>query len=103
MGSIKIRSKRLDGKTQIRTLIAHPMENGRNIDKNTHQPIPTHFIQELTVKHNGKIIVSCTMGASISKDPYFAFMLKGGEPGDKITISWVDNLGGKDAEQHIIK
>ncbi|MCL7422902.1 MAG: thiosulfate oxidation carrier complex protein SoxZ [Methylobacter sp.] len=103
MGSIKIRSKRIDGKTQIRTLIAHPMEHGRNIDKNTNQPIPAHFIQELTVTHNGRIIANCTMGGSISKDPYFAFMLKGGEPGDKIVISWVDNLGRKDSEQHIIK
>ncbi|MDO9048980.1 MAG: thiosulfate oxidation carrier complex protein SoxZ [Methylobacter sp.] len=38
----------------------------------------------------------------MSKDPYFAFTLKGGNPGDKITISWVDNLGNEDAQEHII-
>lgn len=103
MSSIRIRTKRIDGKLQIRTLISHPMEHGRNIDKNTNQPIPAHFIQELTVKHNGKTIANCAIGGGVSKDPYFAFMLKGGEPGDKITISWVDNLGRQDSEEHIIK
>ncbi|WAK03133.1 thiosulfate oxidation carrier complex protein SoxZ [Methylobacter sp. YRD-M1] len=103
MSSIRIRTKRIDGKTQIRTLITHPMEHGRNIDKATNQPIPAHFIQELTVKHNDKVIANCAVGAGVSKDPYFAFMLKGGEPGDKITISWVDNLGQQDSEEHIIK
>ncbi|MDZ4154272.1 thiosulfate oxidation carrier complex protein SoxZ, partial [Methylicorpusculum sp.] len=40
MSSIKIRSKRKDGKTEIRTLIAHPMEHGRNRDPVTKELIP---------------------------------------------------------------
>jgi sulfur-oxidizing protein SoxZ len=100
MSSIKIRAKRIEGKTQIRTLITHPMETGRSKDPKTNQPIPAHFIQELTLSLNGKAIMNCQMGASISKDPYFAFMLKGGEPGDKIKIEWVDNLGNRDSEEH---
>jgi sulfur-oxidizing protein SoxZ len=102
MLTIKIRTKRMDGNTQIRTLITHPMEHGRNKDKTTNQLIPAHFIQVLTVKHNGKSVATCNMGAGISKDPYFAFMLKGGQPGDKIEIDWVDNLGQRDSEQHTI-
>ncbi|WP_411727037.1 thiosulfate oxidation carrier complex protein SoxZ [Methyloglobulus sp.] len=41
------------------------------------------------------------MGAGISKDPYFAFLLKGGNPGDEIVIDWV-NLGNKDSEKHTV-
>jgi sulfur-oxidizing protein SoxZ len=103
MSSIKIRSKRQDGKTQIRTLISHPMETGRNKDPKTNQLIPAHFIQELTVKHNDKVVISSNVGAGVSKDPYFAFMLKGGAIGDKIVISWRDNLGNMDSEQHTIE
>ena len=103
MSSIKIRSKREDGRTQIRTLISHPMETGRNKDPETNRPVPAHHIRELAVFHNGKAIVNCQMGASISKDPYFAFMLKGGEPGDKIRIEWLDNLGNRDSEAHVLK
>lgn len=102
MSSIKIRTKRLDGKTQIRTLISHPMEHGRNRDQGTNELIPAHFIQELEIKLNNDVIVTSSMGGSIAKDPYFAFLLKGGEPGDKITISWKDNLGNSDTETHRI-
>lgn len=102
MSSIKIRTKRMDGNTQIRTLISHPMEHGRNKDLTSNKLIPPHYIQVLTVKHNGKIVATCNMGAGISKDPYFAFLLKGGESGDQIVIDWVDNLGEKDSEKHTI-
>jgi sulfur-oxidizing protein SoxZ len=103
MSTIKIRSKRSDGKIQIRTLISHPMEHGRNRDKATNQLIPAHFIKQLTVMHNDKIIVTADLSASISKDPYFAFVLKSGEAGDKITISWVDNRGEHDSATHELK
>lgn len=103
MSTIKIRSKRIDGKTQIRALISHPMETGRNREPDTDRLIPAHYIQVLTVSLNGKTIINGDMGASISKDPYFAFMLNGGNPGDTLTIGWQDNLGNKDSEDHIIQ
>ncbi len=102
VASIRIRTKRLNGNTQIRTLITHPMENGRNKDKQGNL-IPAHHIMELVVKHNNEIIVTCHMAGSISKNPYFDFLLKGGEAGDEVTISWLDNLGKKDSEVYIIK
>lgn len=103
MSSIKIRTKRKDGITQIRTLITHPMETGRRKDKDTGEPIPANYIQDLTVKHNDKVMVSSVMSAGISKNPYFAFKFKGGEPGDKITITWRDNLGKTDTAESILK
>lgn len=103
MSSIKIRTKRKDGITQIRTLISHPMETGRRKDKDSGQLVPPEYIEELIVKHNDKTIVSSAMGASISKDPYFAFLLKGGEPGDTISITWKDNLGNSETAETVIK
>jgi sulfur-oxidizing protein SoxZ len=102
MSSIKIRTKRLNDTTQIRTLITHPMDNGRHKDKQG-KLIPAHHIQQLWVKHNDELITTCEMGGSISKNPYFDFLLNGGLKGDKITISWVDNLGHKDSKTHTIK
>ncbi len=103
MSSIKIRTKRKDGNTQIRTLISHPMETGRRKDKDSGKLVPAHYIQDLTVKHNDKVVVSSVMGVSISKNPYFAFLLKGGEPGDKISITLKDNLGNTDTAETVIK
>ncbi len=103
MSSIKIRTKRIDGKVQLRTLISHPMETGRNRNKQTNELIPAHFIKLLTVRHNDKVVVSADLSTSISKDPYFAFMLKNGNIGDTITVSWEDNLGQHDSETHVVK
>lgn len=101
MSSIKIRTKRLNDNTQIRTLIAHPMDNGRH--KEQGKLVPAHHIKQLIVKRNGKEIITCELTGSISKNPYFDFLLKGGERGDKITISWIDNKGLKDTKDHLIK
>ncbi|MGZ5058574.1 MAG: thiosulfate oxidation carrier complex protein SoxZ, partial [Methylobacter sp.] len=73
-----------------------------NRDSKSQALIPAHFIRELTVEHNKNVIMTGNTGANISKDPYFAFMLKGGNPGDKITIRWIDNLGNEDTQDHII-
>lgn len=102
MSSIKIRIKQLDEITQIRALIAHPMETGYRKDEDGNK-VPAHFIQELTVKHNDNIIVNSIMGFGVSRHPYFAFKFKGGNPGDKITISWRDNLGFTDSAEKFIK
>ena len=92
MSSIKIRSKRLNDKTQIRMLIAHPMEHGDT----------AHFIQVLTVTCNQKVILSCEIGDSSPKNPYFSLILKDSKAGDKITVNWLDNLGNTDSEEHTI-
>ncbi|MCK4843029.1 MAG: thiosulfate oxidation carrier complex protein SoxZ [Methylococcales bacterium] len=102
MSSIKIRTKRLNGNTQIRTLITHPMENGRHKDKQG-KLIPAHHIRELWVEHNKVKVITCHMAGGISKNPYFDFLLKGGEVGDVINITWVDNQGKTDSKPYIIK
>lgn len=101
MSSIKIRTKLLNDTTQIRTLITHPMETGRRKDEQGNL-IPAHYIQELRVEHNQNLVITCHVGRSISKNPYFDFLLAEGSKGDTITISWMDNLENKDSETRTI-
>ena len=103
MSSIKIRSKRLTDYTLVRTLIAHPMETGKNKKANTDELIPAHYIQTLTFSHNGKIMSECQMGFGVSKNPFFSFRLKSANAGDTVTISWLDNLGYQESKEHIIQ
>lgn len=102
MSSIKIRSKRLNGNTQIRLLISHPMANGRAKNKQG-VAIPSKYITVLSIMHNESKIVTAHLSGSISKNPYFDFLLKGGESGDKISINWTDNTGETDSAEHTIK
>ncbi len=103
MSSIRIRSKLSGNKVQIRILIAHPMENGRNRDPETEKLIPAHFIQELVLSHNDQPVIQASLGGSISKNPFFTFVLKNARAGDKITVSWIDNQGISDTRNHFIK
>ncbi|QPK65469.1 thiosulfate oxidation carrier complex protein SoxZ [Methylomonas sp. LL1] len=98
--SIKIRSQRLDDYTEIKLLISHPMENGRNRDPLTNELIPAHFIRELLLQLNGASIIRADLGGSMSKNPFFSFRLKNSRGGDSLRVSWVDNLDQTDSAEH---
>lgn len=102
MSGIKIRTKRLDGNTQIRLLITHPMANGRGQDKHG-KPIPAEHITVLSIAHNGATIMTAHLSGSMAKNPYLDCLLKGGNKGDEISISWSDNLGQADHATQRIK
>lgn len=101
MTSIKIRTQRHDGTVEIKCLLTHPMENGRNRDA-LGELIPAHFIEQLTIKLNDQVVVTANMAGSIAKNPYFTFRLKAAELGDKLRVSWVDNQGFSDSAEYVI-
>ena len=100
--SIKIRSLRFAEYTEIKLLISHPMENGRNRDAND-QLIPAHFIRELTIELNNKTVISANLGGSMSKDPFFSFRLKSTVVGDRLRVRWLDNRDLSDQSEHVIE
>lgn len=102
MASIKIRAKVKDGVTTVKTLIKHAMETGLRKDKKGDK-IPPHHITEVTAEHNGKVVMTANWGPAISKNPYMSFKFRGAASGDKIKISWVDNLGEGDSLEAAIK
>lgn len=100
---IKIRSQRLETHTEIKLLLSHPMENGRNRDALTGALIPAHFIQDLVITLNGKVILSGELGGSLSKDPFFSVRLKQAKAGDTLNVQWRDNQGQSDQAEHILE
>lgn len=91
-GPMRIRAATADGVTEVRVLMSHPMETGQRRGGDG-QPIPAHYITELTAKHNDKVVLTAEMGPSVSTNPYLAFKFKGGAAGDTVEVSWVDNKG----------
>lgn len=97
MSSIRIRAKTKGNNTNVKVLIRHPMETGLRKDKSG-KPISAHFIQEVTCTHNDKTVFRAIWGVAVSKNPYVSFNIKEANPGDRITVSWVDNLGKTDSK-----
>jgi sulfur-oxidizing protein SoxZ len=92
-GKIKIRAKVDNGVTTVKSLMSHAMETGMRKDKKTGEPIPAHFITEVTGKWKDQVVMKAFWSGGVSKNPYLSFKFDGGEPGDPIEISWVDNQG----------
>lgn len=90
---MKIRAKVKNGITTVKAILYHPMESGSRKDPDTGELVPAHFIKNVQAALNGEVIISAEWGTGISKNPYWSFEFKGGNPGDIVTISWTDNLG----------
>src|SRR5689334_20393061 len=91
-GPMKMRATAQNGVTEIRVLMAHPMETGQRKDASGNL-VPTHFIQNVTVKLNGRPVVEAQISQAVSRNPVFSFRVKGGAKGDKVEVSWLDNKG----------
>lgn len=95
---MKIRA-RLEGDTaDVRVLMAHPMETGQRKDASG-KVIPLHFIREIRAELNGKLVWEAQISQAVSRNPVFAFKVKGAKAGDKLKITWEDNTGDKRTDE----
>ena len=88
----KMRASVTNGVTEVRALMQHEMENGRRKDE-AGNLVPAWHITEFKVLHEGRTVLEGQFGTSVSKNPYLGFRFRGGSPGDKIVLSWLDNRG----------
>lgn len=100
---MKIRTRSQDGLVEVLVLMTHPMETGLRKDKTTGVVIPAHFIQHVTLEHNGKLMAGVDTGIAVSADPLLGFRLKGAKNGDKIKVTWKDNKGETGALEAVVE
>lgn len=85
----------------VKVLMSHEMETGLRKDP-AGKLVPAHFIQRIAVTRPHKTVLSAQWGTSVSRDPYLEFNFKGGQKGEKIRISWIDNQGDKRTDETTI-
>ncbi len=89
---MRIRAVQKDDVIEVKALMSHIMETGQRKDSEGNL-VPAHFIDVLEAKCNDKTVMSAQWGPAVSRDPFLSFKFKGGNKGDKVTISWRDNKG----------
>jgi len=99
----KIRTRTQEGAVEVLVLVTHPMETGMRKDKASGQVIPAHFIQELNIELNGKLMASAALGIGVSENPLLGFRSKTAKKGDKLKISWKDNKGETGTAEAIVE
>jgi sulfur-oxidizing protein SoxZ len=95
---MKIRATLQGDVADVRVLMAHPMETGQRKDASGNL-VPLHFIQTITAQLNGKTVFEAQTTQAISRNPVFAFKVKGAKAGDKLSITWEDNKGEKRTDE----
>jgi sulfur-oxidizing protein SoxZ len=95
---MKIRATLQGDVAEVRVLMAHPMETGQRKDSSGNV-IPLHFIETITATLNGKPVFEAKTTQAISRNPVFAFRVKGAKAGDKVAITWIDNKGEKRTDE----
>ena len=98
---MRIRAQVAGDKATVRVLMNHKMETGLRKDAGG-KLVAAHFIQQLNVLHNGREVLSAQLGPSISKNPFLGFKFNGGAKGDRITVTWTDNMGDKRVDDAVI-
>ena len=98
---MKVKAVAQNNVVVVKVLIQHVMETGRRKDE-TGKIVPGHFITELSAKHKGETVFQAELGPGVSKDPYLAFQFTGGNVGETVSVSWVDNKGGSEKVDSLI-
>ena len=99
---MKIRATLQGDVADVRVLMAHPMETGQRKDA-AGKIVPLHFIQSITAQLNGKTVFNADVSQAVSRNPVFAFKVKGAKAGDKLSITWQDNTGDKRTDEVVIR
>ena len=95
---MKIRATLQGDVADVRILMMHPMETGQRKDSKG-QLVPQHFIKNVVVTHNGKVVLDAQWSQAVSRNPFLGLRVKGAKVGDKIGVTWTDNKGDKRSDE----
>jgi len=98
---MKLRARKDGDDTDVRVLMRHDMETGqrKNADGDV---VPAHYIQNVTVRHEARVVLLAQWGPAVSKNPYLGFKFRGGAPGERVEVTWVDNKGDSRTDETVI-
>jgi len=98
---MRIRAVSKDGLVNVKVLMSHEMETGQRKDS-AGKLVPAHFIQNVSATHNGKTVLTAQWGPAVSKNPFLEFNFKGGQKGERVSVTWTDNKGEKRTDEAAI-
>jgi len=95
---MKIRATLQGDTADVRVLMLHPMETGQRRDGKG-EIVPLHYIQSVLIAHNGKTVLVAQWSQAVSRNAFLGIRVRGAKPGDRISVTWVDNKGDKRTDE----
>ena len=100
MEKAKIKAKSKNGITKVKAMFKHPMIS-EDIAKR--RGVKPNYITNIIVKHNGYTVFDGSVGMMLSISPYVKFAFVGGDKGDELELTAIDNSGVVEISKGIIK
>ncbi|HLO78467.1 MAG TPA: thiosulfate oxidation carrier complex protein SoxZ [Magnetospirillum sp.] len=89
--SFRLQAKRqADGVVLVKALIRHPNDNGLGRTAEG-QPIPPHHLTQVVVSVNDQPVATLHSGSGLAANPLLGWKINARD-GDRIAVSWLDNL-----------
>lgn len=82
---------------EIKAIVTHAMENGYRKGKDG-ALVPRNLIDVFTASLAGQEVFRAELGPGVSANPYIAFFMRIGGPGE-IEFKWHDDTGGEVVER----
>ncbi len=101
-GILRVKARVKGDMTNVKIMAKHDMETGNRKDSKGNK-IPAKYIQNLTIDVKGRRVIEAYLGPAVSKNPYLAFTFEGGEKGDELQMTWMENTGDSAIETAFIK
>ena len=98
---MRIRAQLKDDITDVRVLMAHPMETGLRKDA-AGKTVPALFINDVKATSGGRTVLAARWGQAVSQNPFLQFRFKGAKAGDKVSVTWTDNSGDTRTDETVI-
>jgi sulfur-oxidizing protein SoxY len=79
LGDLKLKVPKeaaADRPSKLELLIRHPNFTGMQMDQITRNYVPADFVQNVSISHDGKLVLSIEGNISLSENPAFDFWLK---------------------------
>lgn len=98
---MRIRAMLIKDVVEVKLMVKHVMETGLRKDESGNY-ILAHYIETLVARCNDKVVLDAQLGMAVSQNPYIAFNFKGAAKGDRIEVSWRDNLGDTRSDETLV-
>jgi len=75
LGAIKIRMRKptIGEMTTVQTIISHPNANGMQMNPNTGEYIPMHYVTNIDIRFNDEMLIRAETGFTLSETPSIRF------------------------------
>jgi sulfur-oxidizing protein SoxZ len=81
-----------DGGVQVTIQFGIDTEAGQRLDR-AGRPVKPHFVEEVTIRHNERTVLTAYLGPAMARKPELSFRLDGARAGEALALAGRTNRG----------